>query len=302
MVSDDSRVRENCRHTALVIEGGGLRGVYTSGVLQFLMERQLFFGYVIGVSMGACNAANYISNQPLRNRIVNIRFVNDRRYLSYQRLFLKGELFGMDFIFDTIPNRLVPFDYETFRSSTQRCVVTVTDCMSGQAVYYDKTDLGDGYLKVLQASCSLPFVAHPVEYEGRTLMDGGLSDPIPLAKSMRDGNRKHVLILTQPKGYRKKSSGFVNLLVRLRYPRFKGMHRALAGRAARYNQTLEWIETLAEAGQILVLRPPSPLVAGRIERNQENLYATYDQGYADAEKNHARLCAYLSHPIDVEAN
>jgi len=301
-VPDHNRFKYNYRDTALVLEGGGLRGVYTSGVLQFLMERQHYFGYVIGVSMGACNAANYISRQPLRNRIVNIRYVNDRRYLSYRRLLTKGELFGMDFIFDTVPNHLVPFDYDTFRYNPQRCVVTVTDCVSGEAVYYEKADLGAGYLKVLQAACSLPFVAHPVEYEGRTLMDGGLSDPIPLAKSMRDGNRKHVLILTQPKGYRKKPSGLANLLVRLRYPRFKGMQQALARRAARYNQTLEWIETLADAGQILLLRPRSPLVAGRIERNKENLYATYDQGYADAENDHQRLCDYLSHPFNAEAN
>jgi len=296
MVSDGSRVRDNCRHTALVLEGGGLRGVYTSGVLQFLMERQLFFGYVIGVSMGACNAANYVSNQPQRNRIVNIHFVNDRRYLSYLRLFLKGELFGMDFIFDTIPNQLVPFDYKTFRSSPQRCLVTVTDCMSGEALYYEKAHLGADYLKVLQASCSLPLVARPVQFGGRTLMDGGLSDPIPLAQSIRDGNRKHVLILTRPKGYRKENSWLVNLLVRLRYPRFKGLQRALVGRAASYNKTLEWIETLVDAGQILVLRPRAPLGAGRVERNKENLYSVYDQGYADAEKAYVRLCDYLSRP------
>lgn len=296
MVSDYSRAIANGQNTALVLEGGGLRGVYTSGVLQFLMEQQLFCGYVIGVSMGACNAANYISNQPQRNRIVNIRYVNDRRYLSYRRLLAKGELFGMNFIFDTIPNHLVPFDYNTFRNSPQRCVVTVTDCMSGEAVYYEKADLGADYLKVLQASCSLPLVARPVEYKGRILMDGGLSDPIPLAKSMRDGNRKHILVLTQPRGYRKKSSPWVNLLVRLRYPRFKGMQQTLARRAARYNKTLDWIETLGDAEQILVLRPRSPLVAGRIERCKENLYATYDQGYADAEKDHERLYEYLIRP------
>ena len=302
MVSDGSRVRDNCRHTALVLEGGGLRGVYTSGVLQFLMEQRLFFGYVIGVSMGACNAANYISNQPLRNLIVNIRFVNDRRYLSYRRLFLKGELFGMNFIFDTIPNRLVPFDYETFRNSTQRCVVTATDCMSGEAVYYEKAKLGVDYLKVLQASCSLPLIARPVHFDGRTLMDGGLSDPIPLAKSIRDGNRKQVLILTRHKGYIKKSSWLLNLLIRLRYPHFKGMQKAMARRAARYNRTMEWIETLEEAGEILVLRPRAPLNVDRIDRNKATLYAAYDQGYVDANKDFERLCDYLTRPINGKTN
>ena len=302
VLGDHQRVEGICRQTALILEGGGLRGVYTSGVLQYFMEQGLFFGYVIGVSMGACNAASYISNQPGRNRIVNIRYVNDKRYLSVRRLLFKGELFGMDFIFDTIPNKLVPFDYDTFYQSPQRCVVTVTDCISGEAVYYEKSRVGSHYLKVLQASSSLPLLAQPVEYDGRIFMDGGLADPIPLAKSIRDGNPKHVLILTRPRGYRKKNSPLTNLLLRLRYPRFKGMHRVMARRAARYNDTLKWIEDLETKGQILVLQPSSPLQVGRVERNKEKLYATYDQGYADAKDHVARLYHYLSQPGHAQDN
>jgi predicted patatin/cPLA2 family phospholipase len=289
----DPSVSELLERTALVLEGGGLRGVYTSGVLRFFMAQGLRFGYVIGVSMGACNAANYISNQPERNRIVNIRFVKDRRYLSYLRLLVKGELFGMNFIFDTVPNQLVPFDYDMFHRSPLRCVVTVTDCMTGDAVYYEKSQLGDNYLKVLQASCSLPFMAHPIQYDGRILMDGGLADAIPLARSMQDGNLKHVLVLTRPRGYRKQPSPWASLLVRLRYPRFKGLQRTLASRAASYNATLEWIESLEDEGRVFVVRPLNPLLAGRVERNKDNLYLTYDQGYADAESCHEYLLDYL---------
>ena len=286
-------IASHCRQTALILEGGGLRGVYTSGVLHFLMMQQLYFGYVIGVSMGACNAASYVSRQPQRNRIVNIRYVNDRRYMSYRRLLRKGELFGMDFIFNTIPRELVPFDFAAFRQSPQRCVVTVTDCMTGEALYYEKEALGEAYLKVLQASCSLPFMARPVQFDGRTLMDGGLADAIPLAKSMADGNQKHVLVLTRPKGYRKKPSPLTQRLIRLRYPRFKGLQQALAGRAGAYNQTLEWIENLEAAGQIFVIRPQTGLGVGRVERNKEKLYATYDLGYDDAESCYDRLHDYL---------
>ena len=119
-------------NSALILEGGGLRGIYTSGVLRFFMDRGIYFPYVIGVSMGACNAANYVSRQPERNRIVNTHYVNDARYLSHWRLLTKGELFGMDFIFDTIPNSLVPFDYETFMESDVRCITTVIDCKTGE--------------------------------------------------------------------------------------------------------------------------------------------------------------------------
>ena len=279
--------------TALVLEGGGLRGVYTSGVLHFFMVQRLYFGYVIGVSMGACNAASYVSRQPGRNRVVNIRYVNDRRYMSYRRLLRRGELFGMNFIFDTIPNQLVPFDFAAFRNSSQRCVLTVTDCMSGEALYYEKSELGEAYLKLLQASCSLPLIAHPVRYDGRVLMDGGLADAIPLAKSMADGNLKHVLILTRPGGYRKKSSILAQLLVRLRYPHYRGLHKILARRAAAYNQTLEWIDNLERAGQVFVIRPGTDLGVGRVERNQDKLYAIYDRGYDDGENCHGALREYL---------
>jgi predicted patatin/cPLA2 family phospholipase len=177
-------------HGALVLEGGGLRGIYTSGVLRFFMDEGIYFPYVIGVSMGACNAANYVSRQPERNRIVSTRYVNDARYLSYCRLFIRGELFGMKFIFDTLPRSLVPFDFPTFMENDVTCITVVTDCETGEALYYKKKELGEDFLKILQASNSLPFVAKPVHYNGLILMDGGLSDAIPIKKSINDGNEK----------------------------------------------------------------------------------------------------------------
>jgi len=280
-------------HAALVLEGGGFRGVYTSGVLAFFVEKRLHFCYVIGVSMGACNAASYISRQRERNRIVNIRYVKDARYMSYLRLFTKGELFGMEFIFDTIPNALVPFDFKTFMESEQTCLTTVTDCKTGEAVYYEKGELGADYMKILQASSSLPYVAKPVHYKGRVLMDGGLSDSIPIQKSIHDGNRKNVLVLTRPKGYRKKRSRFL-VLARLRYPRYRGLYRSLRNRHLRYNATMEYIDRLEEEDRVFVIRPRFPLDAGRIERNKDKLYAVYDQGYADGRASYKTLCSYLT--------
>ena len=196
------------QNSGLVLEGGGLRGIFTSGVLRYFMDRELYFPYVIGVSMGACNAVNYVARQPERNRIVNTRFLKESRYLSYRRLFLGGDLFGMDFIFDTIPNKLVPFDYDTFLASDTRLVIVATDCETGEALYYEKDDLGRDCLTVLRASSSLPFIARPVPFRGRTLMDGGLADSVPLERCLADGIRKAVLVLTREKGYRKKPSRF----------------------------------------------------------------------------------------------
>lgn len=278
---------------ALVLEGGGLRGVYTSGVLRFLVDKQIFFPYVIGVSMGACNGANYVSLQPERNRIVNIRYVNDARYLSYIRLLFRGELFGMKFIFDTIPHKLVPFDAKTFMDSPITCVITATDCETGEALYYSQKALGRNCLKVLQASCSLPFMAKPVRYKDRVLMDGGLADAVPIRKSIAEGFQKNVLVLTRPRGYRKKRTRFMRL-TRMRYAQYPGLCRIMAIRHIRYNETMDFVDRLESCGDVYVIRPLNELKAKRIERNKDRLYETYDQGYADAAAHYEGLRGYLA--------
>jgi predicted patatin/cPLA2 family phospholipase len=243
--------------------------------------------------MGACNAANYVSRQPERNRIVCIRYVNDPRYISYSRLLMRGELFGMKFIFDTLPRSLVPFDFKTFMDNDVKCLTVVTDCETGETLYYDKKELGEDYLKILQASNSLPFVAKPVHYEGRTLMDGGLTDAVPIRKSIDDGNTRNVLILTRPKGYRKKQPRFIRFAA-MRYSRYKGLCEALASRHTRYNETMDFIDQLEQRGEVLVIRPRLALNVGRAERNKDKLYAAYDQGYSDAATCYVGLCSYLN--------
>lgn len=280
------------QNTGLVLEGGGMRGIYTSGALQFFMEKRVYFPYVIGVSMGACNAANYISQQLGRNRVVNIKYVNDRRYISYQKLITRGELFQMDFIYNDLPKILEPFDYKTFYENKAKCVVVATDCITGEALYYEKNDLGEDYMKVLQASSSLPFIARPVQYRGRTLMDGGMSDSIPIRKSMQDGNKKNVIILTQPAGYRKQPESAARL-ARLRYPRYKGLCAALANRHSNYNETAEYIAQLEKEGSVFVLRPKENLNTGRVETKQAKLYEIYDIGYKDAEESFGELMRFL---------
>jgi predicted patatin/cPLA2 family phospholipase len=283
----------NLEKTGLVLEGGGLRGVYTSGVLQAFMEKDLYFPYVIGVSMGACNAANYVSKQIERNRIVNIEYVNDPRYLSFFRLLTKGELFGMDFIFETIPNKLVPFDYETFFNSTQRNISVVADCITGEALYLDSKNLGKDYLYLLKASSSLPLVQKPVPYRGRLLLDGGLVDSIPIRKSQEDGNVKNVIILTQPRDFRKQPQSLQGF-IKMKYPQFKGIHKALAERHIIYNETIDYIKQLEKEGSVFVIQPDEKLSVGRIERNKSKLYDVYDIGYADAQKKMAALTEFLS--------
>lgn len=278
--------------TGLVLEGGGLRGIFTSGVLRLFMDRGLHFPYVIGVSMGACNGVNYVSRQPERNRIVNTRYVGDSRYLSTLRLLAGGDLFGMDFIFDTLPNELVPFDYGTFYANDVRFIIVATDCVSGEAVYLEKSELGADFLTALRASSSLPFIAKPVEFRGKTLMDGGLSDSIPIRKCLADGNRKAVLVLTRERGYRKKRPGFTRH-VSFRYPKLPGLKKAYENRYRAYNEALDEIEARETGGEIFVIRPERPLDVGRAERNKDKLYLVYDYGYDAAKAKFDDLLRYL---------
>jgi predicted patatin/cPLA2 family phospholipase len=279
-------------NAALVLEGGGLRGTFSSGVLRRFVDENLYFAYVIGVSMGACNAANYVSLQPERNRIMNSRYIRDSRYISYRRLFFGGDLFGMDFIFNECPNRLVPFDQKTFHENPVRCITVVTDCVTGEALYYDKSDLGSDYLEVLKGSCSLPFIAKPVEYRGSFLLDGGMSDPIPVRRAADDGWKKRVVILTRPRGYRKKPSRLPGFLL-WRYRMFPGLQKKIVSQHMHYNETIDYIEALEAKGEIFVIRPKVEPPAGRVERNFAKVYLTYDQGYDVASACIPDLLTYL---------
>jgi predicted patatin/cPLA2 family phospholipase len=161
----------------LVLEGGGMRGLYTTGVLDFFMHKNLYFPYVIGVSMGACNAASYISRQKGRTKRVNINYIDDPRYLSIKNWIKKKGIFGSDFVFDEIPNKIELFDTETFNKAKERFIIVTTDCDSGKPVYFEKSECQDEILDVIKASSSLPFVSPIVKYKGINLLDGGISDP-----------------------------------------------------------------------------------------------------------------------------
>ncbi|WP_221568125.1 patatin family protein [Alkalihalobacillus sp. TS-13] len=270
--------------TGLVLEGGGMRGVYTAGVLEYFMEQDFYLPYVIGVSAGACNAASYLSRQFGRNKKVTIGFSKHPEYISLKNLWKKRQLFGMDLIFDEIPNKLVPFDYDKFHEAKERFVIGTTDCMTGEPVYFEKSEYMDQILPILRASSSLPFMAPVIEMENRCLMDGGISDPIPIRKSELDGNKKNILILTRNDGYIKQQSR-MNWFTRKFYPTYEGLVNKMEKRFQVYNETMTYIKEKEKAGDVYVIRPTEPLKVSRIERNPVKLTALYDQGYQDAAKH-----------------
>lgn len=279
--------------TGLVLEGGGMRGLFTAGILDFFLDKKLHLPYVIGVSAGACHAASYISRQWGRNSRVNIGYIQDPRYLSYRNLIKTKSLFGMDFVFNEIPNHLEPFDYETFYQSEQSYFIGTTDCVTGEPIYFDaKKSTPDLILKVLMASSSLPFVSPTVEIEGKVLLDGGIVDPIPVRKSMEDGNTKQVIILTRNKDYRKKPFKLKWLANRF-YSKYPEFTKAMLKRHEVYNGTLEFIEELENSGKAFVIRPSEPLMVGRMEKNPVKLTELYKLGYRDAESSFEKLRQFL---------
>ncbi|GGE73515.1 patatin-like phospholipase family protein [Priestia taiwanensis] len=277
----------------LVLEGGGMRGVYTAGVLQFFMEKELYIPYVIGVSAGACNGSSYISKQKERNKMTNIDYITHPDYISYRRFFQKRELFGMDFLFHDLPMKHVPFNFEAFIHSEQRFVVGTTDCHTGQAVYYDKDELNKDLLTILRASSSLPFVAPMVEFQGKTLLDGGISDPIPLKKSEQDGNKRNIVILTRNEGYVKKKSSMF-WVAKQKLKGYEGLADSLYNRYRVYNETVTYMEQKEREGNVFILRPKRKLEVGRVERNPERLEALYNEGYNDAKEQFEPLSEWLN--------
>jgi len=277
----------------LVLEGGGMRGVYTAGILEYFLERDLFFPYVIGVSAGACNAASYLSKQKGRNKIVTIEYASDPRYISWKNYFKNRQFFGMDFIFDEIPNKHVPYHYDVFYNSPSEFVVGTTDCLTGEPVYFKKQDYEKDLLTVLRASSSLPLIAPEIRFKDKILLDGGISDPIPIKKAQKDGFKKNIVILTRNEGYMKKPSKF-QFLVDRKYPEYKGLQHSLRKRYQIYNDTVAYLENEEKDGNALIIRPTQPLKVGRMERNPERLKDLYYQGYEDAKNSMPSILNYIN--------
>ncbi len=281
------------KEVGLVLEGGGMRGLYTAGVLECFMEHDLYFPYVIGVSAGACMAASYLSRQKGRNKKVNIELVSDHRYLSFRNFISKRELFGMDFLFDEIPRKIVPFDFETFLKGSEQFIVVATDCETGEPVYYSKHEHGNHMLKLLRASSSLPFISESVEYNGKFLLDGGMIDPIPLKKSQSDGNEKNVIIMTKLEQYKMRQRKLASML-KYTYKRHPKIACLLQERYKLYNDTLSYIHSEKSKENLFIIQPSSRVPVRRIERNQVRLKELYELGYSDAKDQLQQLDQFLN--------
>lgn len=278
----------------LVLEGGAMRGIYTAGVLDVFMKKELYFPYVIGVSAGACQACSYISRQPGRSRQVSMKFIRDSRYLSMRNFIRKDGIFGLDFMFGEIAHTLVPFDFDAFEESEQEFVIGATNCTTGQASYFEKSRLsGEEAFHICKASSSMPLVSKEVMIYGQAYMDGGIADPIPVRKALADGCDKVVVVLTRNREYRKTPAKYSLEIAKRKYKNYTGLIQAIKNRHTVYNETLDYVERLEREGKAFIIRPLEPVMVGRMERSRKKLFAFYREGYVEAGKSWRKLNAWM---------
>jgi predicted patatin/cPLA2 family phospholipase len=279
----------------LVLEGGGMRAAYTGGVLDAFLDEAIDIRYVVGVSAGANAGADYVAGQRERNHRVFVDLATDPRYAGWRNLLRERSWFGMRFIFETLPDELAPFDYAAFRASPRTLHAGVTDCATGEPVYFKQSDLDARWFvqTVLRASSSLPVLSPPVVVQGRRCLDGGASDPIPIKRAIADGKRRNVVVLTRNAGYRQPPQrlGAAARAVLRRHP---AVLRALRDRHLRYNECLDLVDSLESAGSVFVLRPARPLEVDRMERDVAKLEALYRQGYAETVARAEALRAWMA--------
>lgn len=278
---------------ALVLEGGSLRSMFTSGVLDVMMEQGIELSYVNGVSAGSMCGMNYLSKQVGRTLQVNTEYLHDKRYMSFRNMLKNRLIFNFDFLFGELSTELVPFDFETFENSPQKFEVVATRCRTGQPVFFEKGVCTDMYAAV-QASCSMPVLSKMITVEGRKYLDGGISLPIAYKRAMELGYEKVVVVLTRQHGYRKKP---VDRLTKHGYDRYfeplPELRAALEEVPERYNRMQEEMDELEADGKLFIIRPEFPVMVSRVEQDAEKLKALYAEGRRIGEERLEALREYL---------
>lgn len=276
---------------AIIFEGGGMRGAYTAGVIDALIENNMEFTSCYGVSSGACHATTYLSKQFGRARRIIVNYAHDKRYFSLRSLFKTGNMFGIEFIFKTLTHELEPYDFETARNNPAKFYVGVINVKTAESEYLLIRDPDEEYMK-LAATMALPIISKKVKLNGKKYLDGGIVDSLPIKQAFAAGNKKVVLVLTQDITYRKKINKILPLLWiwYLPYQKFVGK---IATRHVRYNKALLEIGEAEKAGTAFVIRPKKPVEVGRLDFNPEKIEALYQDGYRDGLELMPKLKEFL---------
>ena len=266
----------------LVLEGGGMRGIFTIGVLDNFMDRGIRFPYVVGVSAGACNALSYLSGQRGRAKFSNIDMLDKYHFIGFRHLVTKGNIMDFDLLFHKLPEEIYPYDYQALAQSSERFEAVTTSCITGKACYFEEKNDPKRVIDIVKASSSLPFVC-PISYvDGEPMLDGGVADSIPVERAVSQGFDNNLVVLTRNRGYRKPDKPTrVPFFMYRKYPSAK---EAIRGRNAMYNRQMELVERMEDEGRVVVLRPQKPIEVGRMERDTNKMLALYQEGYDLAAK------------------
>lgn len=263
--------------SGLILEGGGMRGVFTCGVLDNLMDRGIRFPYTIGVSAGACNGLSYMSEQRGRGKFSNIDLLEKYRYIGLKQLIFKGNIMDFDLLFHKFPEEIIPYHYDKFAACKERFEMVTTSCRTGRACYYDEKMDPVRIIDIVKASSSLPFVS-PISYvDGEPMLDGGIADSIPLLRARELGFDNNLVVLTRNKGYRKPQKP--TAVPWFFYRKYPLLREAIRRRNALYNEQIDLVERLEDKGELVVIRPQKPITVDRIERDTRKLLDLYNEGY-----------------------
>lgn len=270
--------------TGLVLEGGTFRPIFSCGIMDALLDNNVHFPYVIGVSAGIADGVSYVSKQKRRNIDILLKFRNHKRYLNWRNLFIDKSLFGISFIYEEIPKKHFPFDFDTYYASDTIVKIGVTNAITGKIEYLDgkKTDKK---FNMLVATCALPLVFPEIVINNTPYYDGGLMDSIPAKKAMDDGNKKLLIILTQPKGYKKELGTGNKIAAKLLKRKYPNLVKPLLERHIMYNKQIEYCEKLEKEGKAVILRPSKEAAINSFEKDTEKLERIYNYGYSLAQEN-----------------
>lgn len=277
--------------TGLILEGGGLRGIYTAGILDLFMEQGLHFDGVIGVSAGAIYGCSFLSNQKGRSIRYYKKYCNDPRFIGFRSWITTGDIVGADFCYHEIPDKLDVYDHEAFLQCNTPFFVVCSNVETGKAEYIQLTDMRK-QIDYLRASASLPYFSKIVDINGKKYLDGGCTDSVPIRAFQKMGYEKNVVILTREENYTKKPE--LNMLPKLVYHKYPAFAKAFLNRHKVYNHTMKYISKLEKEGKVFVIRPKQALKIGRLEKDPENVQRVYDIGYADGQKYMKNLLDWLN--------
>jgi len=276
--------------TGIILEGGTFRPIFSCGVMDALLSENIMLPYCVGVSAGIADGVSYISKQPQRNLEIMQKYRNDKRYMSRSNFKTEKSLFGLDFVYNQLPNKLVPFDWDTFFSYKGTCLVGVTNARTGKSEYKNAMEM-DRECTMLRATCALPMFFPAIDLDGEKYYDGGLSDPIPVKKALEDGCDKVLLVLTQPRGFIKRLGKYDKMGARMLGRKYPEIKKAILSRPERYNKIIKYCEELEKEGKAMIIRPSHPL--NSFESDLRKIEMSYWHGYRMTKEKMKKIKRFL---------